>query len=292
MRPRATAATWATVGKTRRLTSSPKKTWTVWSATTPLVTTKNHRAWPGTWSPKTPNSHRLRQDSSSGIDLSKIAKKVGKSSRDTCGACHFNGGGGDGVKHGDLDSSLGAPQRAGCAHGCLWQLDFTCGTCHKTSSHDVAGSRYAPTAKDAKGAHLRGKAETTATLQPASLVPWQWPPQGSQARLNTHTNKLACQTCHIPAYARGGHRHQDDLGLVHRRQRDAKGKHMCARMKTATITYESRIKGDFTWKENVKPEYVVQRRGELHLDGRQDRSRVTSPPRSTALKAAPPMASP
>jgi hypothetical protein len=37
-----------------------------------------------------------------GIDLSKIAQKVGKSSRDTCGACHFNGGGGDGVKHGDL----------------------------------------------------------------------------------------------------------------------------------------------------------------------------------------------
>ena len=32
-----------------------------------------------------------------GIDLSKIAQKVGKSSRDTCGACHFNGGGGDGV---------------------------------------------------------------------------------------------------------------------------------------------------------------------------------------------------
>ncbi len=30
-----------------------------------------------------------------GIDLAQIAQKVGKSSRDTCGACHFNGGGGD-----------------------------------------------------------------------------------------------------------------------------------------------------------------------------------------------------
>ncbi|HOE43468.1 MAG TPA: multiheme c-type cytochrome, partial [Rhodoferax sp.] len=46
-----------------------------------------------------------------GIDLTKIAQKVGKSSRDTCGACHFNGGGGDGVKHGDLDSSLAAPEK-------------------------------------------------------------------------------------------------------------------------------------------------------------------------------------
>jgi hypothetical protein len=55
------------------------------------------------------------------IDLSKIAQKVGKSSRDTCGACHFNGGGGDGVKHGDMDSSLAAPEKStGCAHGCIW----------------------------------------------------------------------------------------------------------------------------------------------------------------------------
>jgi hypothetical protein len=45
------------------------------------------------------------------IDLSKIAQKVGKSSRDTCGACHFFGGGGDGVKHGDLDSSMSAPDQ-------------------------------------------------------------------------------------------------------------------------------------------------------------------------------------
>jgi hypothetical protein len=42
-------------------------------------------------------------------DLAKVAQKVGKTSRDTCGACHFFGGGGDAVKHGDLDSSLKKP---------------------------------------------------------------------------------------------------------------------------------------------------------------------------------------
>jgi hypothetical protein len=44
-------------------------------------------------------------------DLSKIAQHVGQPGRGNCGACHFNGGGGDAVKHGDLDSSLKNPSR-------------------------------------------------------------------------------------------------------------------------------------------------------------------------------------
>jgi len=39
-------------------------------------------------------------------ELTAIAQSVDVTSRDTCGACHFYGGGGDEVKHGDLDSSL------------------------------------------------------------------------------------------------------------------------------------------------------------------------------------------
>ena len=60
------------------------------------------------------------------IDLGAIAQKVGKSSRDTCGTCHFNGGGGDGVKHGDLDTSMAAPDKALDVHMDAAGLDFTC----------------------------------------------------------------------------------------------------------------------------------------------------------------------
>jgi hypothetical protein len=42
-------------------------------------------------------------------DLATIAQNIGSSSRQTCGSCHFYGGGGDEVKHGDLDSSLVNP---------------------------------------------------------------------------------------------------------------------------------------------------------------------------------------
>lgn len=40
------------------------------------------------------------------IQWSKVAQNVGLPARENCGGCHFYGGGGDGVKHGDLDSSL------------------------------------------------------------------------------------------------------------------------------------------------------------------------------------------
>ena len=68
---------------------------------------------------------------------------VSMTKRDTCGGCHFNGGGGDGVKHGDLDTSMAAPDFELDVHMDASGLDFTCATCHKTSAHDVAGSRYA-----------------------------------------------------------------------------------------------------------------------------------------------------
>lgn len=188
-----------------------------------------------------------------GIDLTKIAQKVGKTSRDTCGACHFNGGGGDGVKHGDLDSSMAAPDKELDVHMDAAGLDFTCATCHKTSSHDVAGSRYTPTAMDAKGAHLRGAA---ASGNPATCVSCHGTgPHKREARLNEHAAKVACQTCHIPSFARGGVATKMTWDWSTAGQRDAKGQPITRKDAKGRIVYESR-KGDFTLAENVKPEYA------------------------------------
>ena len=40
------------------------------------------------------------------VDLSEVAQHVGKPQRANCGTCHFFGGGGNNVKHGDLESAL------------------------------------------------------------------------------------------------------------------------------------------------------------------------------------------
>lgn len=185
-------------------------------------------------------------------DLTKVAQKVGKTSRDTCGACHFYSGGGDGVKHGDLDSSLAAPDKALDVHMDAAGLDFTCGTCHRVSSHDVAGSRYTTTAMDKSGILLRGK-ETT--RNPATCVSCHGnTPHKTEARLNLHTQKIACQTCHIPTIARGGFATKVSWDWsTAGKLKD--GKPQVIKDAKGHVIYDSR-KGDFGFGENIRPDYI------------------------------------
>jgi octaheme c-type cytochrome (tetrathionate reductase family) len=189
-----------------------------------------------------------------GIDLGAIARQVGRTSRDTCGACHFFGGGGDGVKHGDMDSSLAAPSRALDVHMDALGLDFTCASCHKGSSHDVAGSRYAPTARDTAGALMRGR-ESDAERNPATCVACHDNrPHATHAALDRHTDRIACQTCHIPAIARGGVATKLTWDWKTSGQLDENGKPFVKKDAKGHVIYDSR-KGDFTLGENVIPEY-------------------------------------
>jgi len=189
-----------------------------------------------------------------GLDLTMIAQNVGKTSRDTCGGCHFYGGGGDGVKHGDMDSSLATPDIAVDVHMDALGLDFTCATCHSTSSHGVPGSRYAPTAMDKEGRHIRGKEAGN----PATCVACHdnTPHKtGDHAdRLNHHSEKIACQTCHIPALSRGGVPTRMLWDWSTAGQLDAEGKQFVKRDENGWLLYESR-KGNFIHATNVVPEY-------------------------------------
>lgn len=190
-----------------------------------------------------------------GQNLSKIAQSVGKTSRKTCGACHFNGGGGDAVKHGDLDSSLEDPDKKLDVHMDAEGLNFTCATCHKTDGHQVSGSRYAPTALDKNAAHIRGKADESnpATCQACH---GQTPHKDKNAaKLNNHTNKLACQTCHIPAFARGEIATKMFWDWSTAGKRGPDGKPLVIKNEEGHAIYMG-IKGDFVYKENVKPDYI------------------------------------
>lgn len=187
-----------------------------------------------------------------GINLAEIAQKVGATKRTTCGACHFNGGGGDGVKHGDLDSSLEAPDKELDVHMDVDGNNFSCSTCHKTEGHQVPGSRYAPTAQDKAPAHLRGKLDTS---NPATCQACHGQAPHKAVKLNDHTNKLACQTCHIPAYARGGQPTKMTWDWSTAGKLDKDGKFQTLRDENDYDTYMT-IKGDFKWAENVTPEYV------------------------------------
>ncbi len=186
-------------------------------------------------------------------NLQKIAQSVGKTSRDSCGACHFFGGGGDGVKHGDLDSSLASADKALDVHMDSLGNNFACDTCHLTQGHQVPGSRYAPTAMDKSGAHLRGKeysSNPTDCQACHGLTPHK-----KNAKLNNHTDVVACQTCHIPRYARGGVPTLMSWDWSTAGKRGPDGKPLIVKDDKGRVTY-SGSKGDFVRAENVLPDYI------------------------------------
>jgi octaheme c-type cytochrome (tetrathionate reductase family) len=112
------------------------------------------------------------------------AQSVGRPTRLNCGSCHFNGGGGNAVKHGDLDESLYFPSESVDVH--MGRYNFECVDCHRTEDHNIRGYMMSVSPYE----HDR----IACTDCHTGLV-------HQDARLNTHLTAVACQTCHIPAGA-------------------------------------------------------------------------------------------
>ena len=187
------------------------------------------------------------------VDLTNVAQNVGKTSRDTCGACHFFGGGGDGVKHGDLDSSLAMPDAELDVHMDALGADFSCSTCHMGSGHDVVGSRYTPTAAETEGYHIRGKQDRANTSTCRSCHDNN-PHPAQHEKMNEHSVKIACQTCHIPTIARGGVATKMTWDWSTAGKLTSEGKPMVVK-KDGHVVYHGK-KGDFTYGADIPPEYM------------------------------------
>ncbi|MBI5668905.1 MAG: tetrathionate reductase family octaheme c-type cytochrome [Chloroflexi bacterium] len=119
-----------------------------------------------------------------GVDLLAAARSVGTPTRENCGYCHFNGGGGNAVKHGDLDESLYFPAEEQDVH--MGRYDFQCVDCHKTENHEISGRAISVSVDNANQVYCTDC--HTGTVH-------------EDSRLNAHTDSVACQTCHIPSGA-------------------------------------------------------------------------------------------
>ncbi|MHC4580488.1 MAG: tetrathionate reductase family octaheme c-type cytochrome, partial [Planctomycetota bacterium] len=122
------------------------------------------------------------------VDSKAAAQSVGMPTRKNCGACHFNGGGGPNVKHGDLDVSMYDPSFAVDVHMDANGLDLTCQGCHTTHEHKIAGSRYE---MDLHGSTSLESCRTCHADHAHDLE-----------IIDQHAARIACQTCHIPVYAK------------------------------------------------------------------------------------------
>ena len=184
------------------------------------------------------------------VDLRKVARKVGKTSRTTCGRCHFYGGGGDGVKHGDLDSSLFKAGKELDVHMDVKGLNYSCSSCHVARTHQISGRYYS---RPAAGKHQFALPADDGWRLACESCHSRAPHKNIEI-LNHHTAKVACQTCHIPRYARGGVFTKMWWDWSTAGKFTAAGKPIVKKDKAGNVIYHSK-KGDMRWAENVVPEY-------------------------------------
>jgi len=181
-------------------------------------------------------------------EIQGAVKEIGLPTRKNCGFCHFDGGGGDGVKHGDLDSSLMKPNKALDVHMSIDGQNFDCVRCHTTSLHNIAGRIYTAPAANEHKSLIEDDLITKITCESChSARPHQ---QGSKA--NDHTDKVACQSCHIPTFAREKPTKISWDWSKAGKTKD--GKKFKTQGPFEKHNYMS-IKGEMVWDKNVKPEY-------------------------------------
>jgi octaheme c-type cytochrome (tetrathionate reductase family) len=172
-------------------------------------------------------------------DFNFIAQNVGAPGRHNCGFCHFEGGGGNNVKHGDLEKALLATNKEVDVHMAVDGKDMSCVDCHTTERHNITGRLYSVSATN----------DNRVTCEQCHTST----PHGDRI-LDNHFNKVACQTCHIPEYAKVNstvmYWDWSKAG-----DRDENGNFITEFDSDGNYNYLS-IKGRFIWDKNVVPEYI------------------------------------
>ena len=171
-------------------------------------------------------------------DYRHIVQNVGRPTRFNCGSCHFMGGGGNNVKHGDLEIALLDCDRSVDVHMARNGIDMACVDCHVTERHQIPGKYFASSTSNRDRVHCED-------------CHGQWPHMDH--KLNEHTVKVDCRTCHIPTFAKvNATKMYWDWTTAGKLQ---DGEPLTLYDDEGNITYLS-IKGDFQWEKNVIPAYV------------------------------------
>ncbi len=165
------------------------------------------------------------------VDLLAAAKSVRNPNRDNCGSCHFYGGGGENVKHGDLEGILSHPSADIDVH---MASGMVCQDCHETKNHIIKGSGSSVSVSDSNNIYCEGCHGSE--------------PHGIKI-LNEHVHSVACQTCHIPTFAKGkATKIWWDWSKAGKDVKNIKKEY-------GRETY-NKMKGEFHWGKNIRPEYA------------------------------------
>jgi octaheme c-type cytochrome (tetrathionate reductase family) len=175
------------------------------------------------------------------VNLKMVAQKVGHPTKETCGHCHYSGAGFNNGKHGDLEKKLNNCNRDFDVHMNAKGKDMTCTKCHITMNHEISGNMYTTSTSN------NGRATCTECHTST--------PHKSKV-LNKHFNQIACQTCHIPTYAKDAHTFvwwdwSNAAKLVNGEPySDEKA------ITPDSVVLNDSKHGQQIWVRNLKPEYV------------------------------------
>ncbi len=171
------------------------------------------------------------------VNLEHVAQSVGEPKKSNCGTCHFYSGGGNNVKHGDLEESLLACDRDVDVHMAANGMDLSCVSCHTAQNHVMKGKLYSVSS----GSNDQVECEDCHK----SLI--------HENDLLNHHNRVACQTCHIPDFAKVNPTKMQWKWSEAGKLKD--GEPYAVEDENGVDTYMS-IKGSFVWEKNVKPDYI------------------------------------
>lgn len=170
--------------------------------------------------------------------LETIAHSAGLPARQNCLICHANGGGGNGVKHGDIDMSLVNPAYELDVHMSPDGNNFSCQECHTSEEHQIKGNTLLASPGGNNSVSCNDCHEDEPHIKEI---------------LNNHLERIACQTCHIPTFAR---KHATQMSWDWSTAQDPKNlaedRKFITKEDNPVYLYTT---GDLIWKKNVIPEY-------------------------------------
>lgn len=170
------------------------------------------------------------------LDLSTIARKVGRPSRSNCGSCHFASGGALNAKHGDLEPELAHAPEGLDVH--MGMLNMRCQDCHSTAEHKIAGASLSAPAVEGRVACE--KCHGSAPHGVSGVL---------SRHLDDHVRAIACETCHIPSYARRS-------PTLLKRDYSAAGQDRAASANSFGLPEYDKRFGALTWGKDLVPVYL------------------------------------
>jgi hypothetical protein len=202
-------------------------------------------------------------DGSMGVDnpTDSMVQNISKPTRAACLMCHAKAGGGDGVKRGDLSiATINNADPDFDVHMNTSGDNLQCQACHVFQNHKTIGkgSDIRPTDDLSRGAEV---ACTTCHSSMASTG-------HSNSTIDRHASRghIACQTCHIPTYAKVATETHRDWTHHH----DGSPADGVSGPGHPHIEKEANLTPEYLWWNRLSDNYLLGDDAELTYDAAKD----------------------